>query len=270
MLAAHRADGVGRLRLAAALACAALLFTSCKVDVHLGVRVAENGSGAVRARFVLDQDALEAVGGDLAGRLRVADLVQASWKVEVDDTEGGGAEAVAEKAFARPEELTAIIDELSGDVGPFREFVLRRDRSLFRTEFTFKARVDLKSGVGPSTLDPADEGIAAELADEDVEVEELGEFLAERVDRAFGFEVVVDLPGEGSNNAPKHVGDDPRWAPRVGEVVELKAESSETDLDRIALVVIGGVLTVAAVAAVGVFTGWRFRRRRASSTDVSE
>lgn len=238
---------------------AALFLTACKVDVHVGVRVGENGSGSVRARFVLDSDALQAVGGALSERLRVADLIQAGWTVEIDDREGGGAEAVAEKRFNTPEELTAVIDELSGDIGPFRDFVLERDHSTFGTDFSFTGRVDLESGVGPSALDPDDEGVVAELVEEGVEVEEIREFLRERVDQAFDIEVVVELPGDGPHNAPREVGGEPRWTPRPSEAVELMAESSERDLDRMVLVGLGVVF---GLAAIGTLTGWGARRRR--------
>lgn len=230
-----------------------LLLTSCKVDAHLGVRVAEDGSGSVEARFVLDRDALAALGGgDLSRRLRAADLVQAGWTVEVEGAEdggggAGGARIAAEKGFATPGELTEVVDELSGRVGPFRGFALTRHRSAFSTGFTFEGRVDLRGGVGPSSLDPGDEGVVAELEGEGVEIGALREFLRERIDEAVGLEVVVDLPGDGSHNAPHEARGEPRWTPRPGEAVELRAESKEQDLDRIALVALGALLAAAAL-----------------------
>lgn len=250
------------VRLTAAALAAVVLLASCKVDVHLGVRVSENGSGVVQARFVLDRDALDAIGGDLGERLRVADLVQAGWAVDVNETDAG-AEAVAEKRFRTPEELTAIVDQLSGDVGPFRDFVLRRHRSTFETDFSFEGRVDLDAGVGASSLDPEDEGVVAELEDEGIQVEQLREFLRERVDQSFDVEVVVDLPGDGSHNAPREVGGEPRWTPRPGEVLELKAASSERHLDRLVLVSLGSVL---GLGAAGVLAAWAVRRRRVPVT----
>ena len=253
-------------RFAAALAVL-LLLTSCKVDVQVGIRVGENGSGTVRARFVLDRDAVEALGGDLDERLRVADLIQAGWQVDVQDRKGGGVEAVAEKRFAVPEEMSEAIDQLSGDIGPFREFTLTRDRSAFTTDFTFEGTVDLETGVGASALNPEDQGVSEEIEEQGVGVEELREFLRERVDEAFGFEVVVDLPGSGSHNAPGQVAGAPRWTPRVGEVVVLAAESSETDIDRIVLVGLGGLLLLAAAALA---IGWWFRRRRRAAPEAGD
>lgn len=260
MLPPHRPNGLKltrRVPAGVAILFALLAMTGCKVDVHLGVRVAENGSGSVVARFVLDDDALRAVGGDLKEQLRVGDLTQAGWEVTVEPTSDGGAEAVAEKGFARPEELTAVIGQLSGDVGPFRDFRLGRKHSTFRTEFEFRGQVDLESGIGGSSLDPNDEGIAAEIEAQGVEIEQLREFLKDRVDKAFTVEVVVDMPGGGSHNAPKALAGAPQWTPRLGEVADLKASSSLFALDRAVLVGIGGVLGVAAIVAFAAW--WRTR-----------
>ena len=265
MLTAHRPYGLKLPRRLAVLVAATLLLTSCKVDVQLGIRAAEDGSGAVRARFVLDGDALDAIGGDLEEQLRVADLLQSGWKVDVSERKGGGAEAVAEKRFAGPEEFSAAIDELSGDIGPFQDFGLRRERSTFSTSFRFEGKVDLESGVGASSLNPQDPGITEEIEAQGVDVEQLREFLRERVDQAFDFEIVVDLPGSGSNNAPDEVGGAPRWTPRVGEVVVLRAESSATDADRIALVVLGTVLLL---VAAGIGVAWWIRRRRGAGAET--
>lgn len=237
---------------------AVVVLTSCKVDVHVGVRVYENGSGSVVARFVLDRAAIDAIGGDFEEQLRVADLIQAGWDVQVEAGKDGGAEAVAEKPFNRPEELTAIIDELSGDIGPFRDFRLTRERSTFRTDFTFAGRVDLETGIGASSIDPEDEAVRVEIEEEGVGVEELREFLKERVDEVFTFEVVAYLPGGGEHNAPEDLAGAPQWAPQVGEVVELKAESSLLATDRVALVVIGAGLGLTALA---ILLGVRFRHR---------
>lgn len=238
----------------------ALVLTGCKVDLRLEVRVAEDGSGRVVARFVLDRAAVDAIGGDVGEKLRVADLEQARWAVDVTRTDEGGAEVVAEKRFARPEELPAVIEQLSGDEGPFQGFSLTRERSTFRTSFVFAGRVDLESGIGASSLDPDDAGVAAEIVEEGIEVEQLREFLKERVDPAFSVAVVVDMPGGGSHNAPKQSESAPQWAPQLGEVTELRAEASDFALDRAMLVGSGVALGLASLAAFARW--WRVSRRR--------
>lgn len=242
-----------RVRLAAAVTVAALVFSACKVDVTLGVRVGDDGSGEVRAEFLLDEEAVDALGGELGQALRVADLIQAGWEVEVDDEiEGGGAEAVALKRFGTPEQLSEVIDELSGEAGPFRDFRITRDRGFFTTDYEFAGTVDLEGGVGASALDPGDDALDTELEGEDVEIEELQEFLSERLDDVFDIQVIVAMPGDGSNNAPASAGGEPRWDPALGETAGLRASSSSLDVARIVWLALGAVLLL---LAAGVFTG---------------
>lgn len=240
-----------RARLAALVAAAALVFSACEVDVTLGVRVGDDGSGEVRAEFVLDEEAVDSLGGELGQALRVADLIQAGWEVEVDD-EVEGAAAVATKRFGTPEQLRQVIAELSGEAGPFRDFRVARDRGFFTTEYEFAGSVDLEGGVGATALDPGDGALDVELEDEDVEIEELQAFLSERLTDVFDIRVIVAMPGDGSNNAPAAAGGEPQWNPAVGEVVELRASSSSLDVARIVWLALGVVLLL---LAAGVFTG---------------
>lgn len=242
-----------RVRLAAVVAVAALVFSACKIDVTLGVRVDDDGSGEVRAEFVLDEEAVDALGGELGQALRVADLIQAGWEVEVDDeVEGGGARAVAVKRFGTPEQLSDVVDELSGEAGPFQDFRVTREPGVFTTAYEFSGTVDLEGGVGATALDPGDEALDTELEGEDVEIEELQEFLSERLADVFDIQVIVVMPGDGSNNAPASAGGEPRWTPMVGEAAGLRASSSSLDVARIVWFALGVVLLL---SAVGVFTG---------------
>lgn len=251
----HRLSPTFRLLTVAAVL--ALVATSCKVDVRLGIRARENGSGEVQARFVLDDDARDVLGGDLEEQLRVADLVQAGWEVDVDENDDG-AEIRASRSFATPRELTGVIGQLSGEAGPFRDFRLDRNRSAFRTDFEFTGMVDLEGGVGATTLDPGDEDVASEVEEQGVELEELRAYLSERMDAGFNIEVVAEMPGEGSHNAPSELAGEPRWQPLPGEVIELSASSSELDLDRVVLVAIAAAL---ALASAAFFARWWWSRR---------
>lgn len=240
-----------------------MALSSCKVDVRLDVRVGENGSGVVQARFTLDREALEAVGGNLETALAVDDLVAAGWHVDVEPN-GGGAEVTAERGFGDPADLTRVIGELSGERGPFRGFRLTRKHSAFRTSFAFRGGVDLADGVGPTLIDPSDAIVSAEAEHREVEVDEIRDYLLEQLDGAVTVEVTVALPGRGAHNAPGTRAGEPRWAPTPGDVVALSADSSVFELDRAVLVAIGGLL-----AAAALFTLLRRReettRRRASS-----
>lgn len=249
----------GTVRRVVGVALLALATAGCTVDVDLHVAVAEDGSGAVTVRFDLDDEAVEALGGSLEERLRVADLVRSGWEVETDH-HGDGASVVARKEFGSPAQLADTVEELSGGAGPFRSFRLERDRTRFSTSFDFSGTLDLTQGVGAAAVDPADEALVAELSDEGVDVHELRRHLRERVDGAFDFAVVVELPGGASHNAPTLRDGAPLWRPAVGERVEMRASASALDTERLALVVGGGLL---ALVALGVW--WAPRRRRATS-----
>lgn len=248
-----------RWRAPALVALASLLFTSCRVDVQLLVAAEEDGSGLVRATFVIDEEALDALGGDLEDRLRVSDLLQVGWTVTTTPEEGGGAAVVAEKAFVDPDDLTVVIRELSGETGPLRDVRLTRSRSRFRTSFDFSGLVDLTAGVAGSSLDPDDEGLVQSLADEGVDVDTLSSFLGARIDEAFSFEIVAALPGDGDDNAPHSVGGEPAWRPEVGDEVVLQASSSRLDTIRVALLAAAALF---GVLALGVVSDWGRRRRR--------
>lgn len=250
----------GTFRRFVGVALLALSAAGCTVDVDLRVAVAEDGSGVVTVRFDLDDEAVEALGGPLEERLRVADLVRSGWEVETDE-DGDGASVVARKEFGSPAQLADTVEELSGGAGPFRDFRLERDRSRFSTSFDFAGSVDLTEGVGAAAVDPADEALVAELSDEGVDVHELRRHLRERLDGAFELAVVVELPGGASHNAPSVRAGSPVWRPAVGERVEMRASASALDTERLALVVGGGLL---ALVALGVW--WAPRRRRAATS----
>ncbi|HVM41726.1 MAG TPA: hypothetical protein VM618_13205 [Acidimicrobiia bacterium] len=227
-----------------------LLLSSCKVDVRLHVDANEDGSGVVRLALFLDEEAVEALGGDVAQRFRIADLTQVGWSVSSGSGERA-ADVMAQKSFATPEELTAVVRELSGNVGPFRDFRLERSRSRFRTSFEFTGTVDLREGVAASALDPGDEGLTAPLGDLGVSRDDLARYLSEKIDEAFSFEVVADLPGGGSDNAPHSVDGEPAWRPTVGEEIDLRATASRLDTSRVGLLAAALLFGVLALVLVG-------------------
>lgn len=241
-----------------------VLLAGCRVESRLVVEVAEEGSGRVQLRVRADEEAVDALGGDVAGQLRVTDLAESGWEIEIETVEEDAAddtavEVVASKLFGTPEQLTDVVKELSGEVGPFRKFRLTRNRSLFETEFEFSGVVNLRNGVGATLLDPGDDDVAVPLEGEDVDIRDLRRFLSREANDAFEIQVSLALPGGGSSNAPATDAGDPVWTPSVGERVELDATSTRLDTARVALVVIGAVL---AFLAFGVGTGWHFVRQR--------
>ena len=218
------------------------------MDARVEVAVDEDGSGTLQTSVTLDREAVASLGGGLEDRLKVEDLREAGWRVDVEEGPRG-ARVVAAKPFERAEALAGVVAELSGPAGPFRAFRLERHAGAFRNRFEFTGRVDLGEGVARSALDPGDEGLAAALATAEVDTEELAAFLGERIDDAFHLEVRVGLPGGG----------DTTWRPAGSDAVELSASSTSLHLARIAALVAGVAL---ALLAAGLATGWVFRFRR--------
>src|ERR671932_119734 len=138
--------------------------TACHVSIAAGVNVARDGSGGVPAGLGLDAYALKEV-GDPATALRVDDLRQAGWQVDGPRKEGDGLTWVrASKPFARPDQAAAVMAELSGPDGPFREFRLVRTKSLLRSKTTFTGTLDLANGLAGLS----DPDLTAALGDVDL------------------------------------------------------------------------------------------------------
>ncbi len=53
----------------------------------------------------------------------------------------------ASKPFTEPEQVPAILAELNGPGGPFRDFTVTRTKSLTRAKTTFTGTVDLAAGL---------------------------------------------------------------------------------------------------------------------------
>ena len=97
----------------AALLLVGLVLAACRVDATVDVQVADDGSGDVAVDVVLDADAVARV-PDLASSLRTEDLTAAGWTVDAPAVDAEGAVTVrAEKPFATPEQLPAVLCEIT-------------------------------------------------------------------------------------------------------------------------------------------------------------
>jgi hypothetical protein len=168
------------------------LLAGCQVDLTVGVRLDDDGSGSVTVAAGLDAAAL-ARAGNLEGQLRVDDLRAAGWTVTAPTREGETTWVRASKPFSSPDEAAAVIDELTGPDGAFRGFEVRVDDGMFGTDYSVRGTVDLTEG--PRAF--GDDELAAALGGdpfggtlEAIERDE-GRPISEMVD----FHVVVDLPG---------------------------------------------------------------------------
>jgi hypothetical protein len=116
-------------RTAVAVACllgCVTVLTGCRVDVRVGVEMAENGSGTLSVTIVADAGVIDQAPG-LLDDVAVGDLVAAGWTVEgPTPTDSGGATLVLRRTFDTPTQATELLGSLNGPAGPLRGFVVAR------------------------------------------------------------------------------------------------------------------------------------------------
>jgi hypothetical protein len=228
--------------------------SACQVSLTAGVDVRRDGSGRVVAGVGLDDEAVREV-GDLATALRLDDVRSAGWQVEPPRKEGDGLTWVrASKPFTQPEEVPAIVAELNGPTGPFRDLTVTRTKSLTRTKTTFTGTLDLAAGL-TGLVDPE---LTAALGDVDLGLDPDG--LRARLGDRLNVQATADLPGtEITTNAPTRDGGRALWGAQIGETVHLEASSRAFRVDPRLPITAGAALLVA-VTLLAVLL--RRRRRR--------
>jgi hypothetical protein len=237
-----------RSRLAWVVALAFLL-SACAVDTTVTVDIREDGSGVVRVDVVADAEAVQTAevgGGTLEDRVRLSDLPAAGWTVSPWERRLDGSAALTlRKPFTRVDEVPGILEEINGASGPLRDSAFSRHRSFLSTEYDARATVDLDA-MGTGILEDAD--LVASLQAQGVDVAAVDQQLLAQLREALGVRLVVRLPG-GSRTVIE---------PQVGQAATLDASASVRDTRRVTLLVVAGLLVLAAIAVAL----WPRRRRR--------
>ena len=233
------------------LALLAWAASACQVTLTAGVDVNRDGTGRVVAGVGLDDEAVREV-GDLATGLRLDDVRAAGWLVEAPRKEDDGLTWIrASKPFSEPEQVPAIVAELNGAGGPFRDFRVTRTKSLTRSKTVFTGTVDLVAGL-TGLSDP--ELVAARDDDDPgLDVEGLRSRFGDRLKVL----ATAGLPGEITTNAPARDGGRAVWAPELGQTVQLEASSSAFRVDPRLPIAAGAALVIAVVLLLVLL-----RRRR--------
>lgn len=241
-----------RARRLLVLAALVALLAACKADATVTVRMHEDGSGVVAVRVVLDADAVRAAevgGGTLADRVRLGDLTAAGWTVTPwRKTAKGGATLTVAKRFARPGQVGPIVREVNGVHGPLRGFGAARETSTFATTWSVRGAVDLRRldlGVAD------DEQLVANLGNERVDVAGIEARILASARTGLRVRARAELP----DGTTRTVGATP------GRRAVLVASADDTDLGRVALVILGVAVGVLAVVLL-VIGEARTRRRR--------
>lgn len=220
------------------LCCAlvAVVTGGCRVDATVEARVSGTG-GVVSLRVALDRDAVAALGGSVTQGAQTSDLKQAGWDISpVRTTKSGGAEVDVSKAFHRPSDLGAVIDELSGPGGPLQHFSLVRHRSFLETSYRLRGTASLGAGAASATGFANTPDLAARLRDAGVDPGQVESLLAGRAADGLHLRLVVALPGATRT-----------WTLEPGPPRPVDLSSSAIDWSRLVLLLLAAVCAVAAL-----------------------
>lgn len=251
---------VGRIAVAALVL---LALGGCEVRTELNVTVEDDGSGRLELAVALDEEAMSRRPG-LLENLDLGQLTDSGWEVTGPAEEADGATWIrARRDFASPGDLGALVDDIAGEGGPFRDFRLERGDGFAERRYRFAGTVDFTAGAGALTDDPE---LAEALEAESIEL--LEERLGAAIDEMVRVQVAVRMPGSVDSNALTQASNGAVWRPSVvgREPVELRATSTVSQTGRLAGLAVAGlaVFAVALYALIRV-AAWN-RSRRPSTT----
>jgi hypothetical protein len=239
-------------RLAVLLVALVALLSGCKIDTSVTVDMHDDGSGVVTVRATLDAQAVaeaEVGGGKLEDRVRLGDLSEAGWKISPWARSGSGtAQIELSKPFSSPDQVAAIIAEVSGPNGPVKDVKATRDHGAASTKYAVTGAVDL-AAIGTGVT--ADPDLVAALTNQQVDVNAIDQSLLAELRESVAVNVVVKFP-DGSSTTVNGV---------TGKSVPFDVSTSIVNTRRITLLVIAVVLVVLAI--VVLLIGRRRRRARA-------
>lgn len=134
------------LRLSAFLALIVVLAAGCRVQLATTVEVDYAGRGTVTQAIGFDDAALARV-GDLDQALSADDLRSAGWEVDPASREGETTWVRVHQGFDTPAEGTALLAQLSGPDGPFRDLLISKSDGLLSRNVKVTGKIDTTAGL---------------------------------------------------------------------------------------------------------------------------
>ncbi|MDA3016993.1 MAG: hypothetical protein O2841_03040 [Actinomycetota bacterium] len=123
---------------------------SCQVNTVVTLDVGQNGAGVVTVNIIADSEVL-AIAPNLADDLRFDDATAAGWVVaRPNKTVDGGLQVSLTHTFDNAEQAGALLTQLSGEFGPFKQMSLTRSGK--DTDSTFKLDGSLQADGGLSAF----------------------------------------------------------------------------------------------------------------------
>ena len=212
-------------------AVALMSLAGCRTTADIRIELDETGQGHVAVAVQLDDEAAQRV-GDLSELVSFEDLEGTGWDVVVLERS-----LTATKQVRSGAELELALADLGGRDGVFSGLEFERRQTFARTAVSVTGAVDLSGGM-PAFGDEGLQRLTGSVTGVDVPPE------------ALALSLEVDLPGEEESTGK---GGKARWPLPVGEVIPVRAES--TDVNLLGLVAVGLVLVCAGVV------GWMLLRR---------
>jgi hypothetical protein len=123
-----------------------VLAAGCRVQLSTNVEVDYAGRGTVTQAIGFDEAALARV-GDLDQALAADDLRSAGWEVDPASEEGEFTWVRVHHAFATPAEGTALLAQLSGPDGPFRDLLIATNDGLLSRNVLVTGQIDTTAGL---------------------------------------------------------------------------------------------------------------------------
>ena len=123
-----------------------LVATGCQVQLSTTISVGEDGEGTITQGIGLDDAALARV-GDPARAVRASDLQAAGWVVDPVVVEGDLTWLRIHHDFDSPAEGNALMAQLSGPEGPFRDLTISRSEGIFTNTVKVSGEIDTSAGL---------------------------------------------------------------------------------------------------------------------------
>jgi hypothetical protein len=237
------------------------IAAGCEVSTVVEIGVNRDGSGLVSVEVTLDPVAADDL-GDVDTSIQFADLEAGGWDVSPPKFTDAGVTIAGSKPFGSPDGLQSILDEIGGVDGVFRGWQIAIEDSFSELSWSVEGDVVLSGSI----TEFSDPELAAVLDGLPL-ARTAEELTAEMVDATFPFEVEVSLPqsidstnGARDPNRPNVA----KWSyDLVGESVDdsLAATALETDRSPLRLMLVGGLMVVAALVLLVIVRLTRSRQR---------
>ena len=129
------------------LVAAVTILCSCQVNAVITLDVAQSGAGTVTLNLIADSEVVAAA-PNLVDDLRFDDATAAGWVVtRPNKTADGGLQVSLKHTFDNAEQAGVILNQLSGEFGPFKQMSLSRSGKDTDSTFTLDGILQVDGGL---------------------------------------------------------------------------------------------------------------------------